>query len=129
MWYLIKVDKVKNLKELNFQSVNFQDSLLMKLSKCHFISKFNKVVLVSSKNDGFVPLYSTFLEKDLCQNEVVSLCNNLRSQIRRLERVEVQFNTDHAGTLDKLTGRRGHIEFLDNHYFLDMFFRLYGPFF
>lgn len=34
VWYLIKVDKVKNLKELNFQSVNFNDSLLMRLSRC-----------------------------------------------------------------------------------------------
>jgi hypothetical protein len=34
VWYLIKVDKVKNLKELNFQSVKFNESVLMKLSHC-----------------------------------------------------------------------------------------------
>ena len=67
VWYLIKVDKVKNLKELNFQSVKMHDSVLMKLSKCPHISNFSKVVLVSSKDDGFVPLYSTFLERQLCQ--------------------------------------------------------------
>ena len=67
VWYLIKVDKVKNLKELNFQSVKMHDSVLMKLSKCPHIANFSKVVLVSSKDDGFVPLYSTFLERELCQ--------------------------------------------------------------
>lgn len=62
VWFLIKVDKVKNLKELNFQSVCLKDSLLMRMSKCPHISKFKRVVLVSSKDDGFVPLYSTFLK-------------------------------------------------------------------
>jgi hypothetical protein len=41
----------------------------------------------------------------------------------------VLFNTEHGDTIDKLTGRRGHIEFLDNHFFLEQFFRLYGPYF
>jgi hypothetical protein len=46
-----------------------------------------------------------------------------------LERVEVIFNTEHGGTLDRLTGRRGHIEFLDNDNFLEMFFTLYAAYF
>lgn len=87
------MDKVKNLKELNFQSVKLNDSLLMKLSKNPYISNFSKVVLVSSKDDGFVPLYSTFLRPDLCQNEILDLCNNLLGRIKKLERVEVLFNT------------------------------------
>jgi pimeloyl-ACP methyl ester carboxylesterase len=62
VWYLIKVDKVKNLKELNFQSVKFQESLLMRLSRCEALAQFKKVVLVCSKNDGFVPYYSTVLD-------------------------------------------------------------------
>lgn len=62
VWYLIKVDKVKNLKELNFQSVKFNESILMKLSNCDGLSKFKKVVLVCSKDDGFVPFYSTVLD-------------------------------------------------------------------
>lgn len=87
VWYLIKVDKVKNLKELNFQSVKQEESVLMKLSKCSHISSFKKVVLVSSKDDGFVPLYSTFLARELCQNEAKGLCDNLLRRIQRLERV------------------------------------------
>lgn len=33
LWYLSKVDKVQNIKELNFQSVTEKDSFLMRLSK------------------------------------------------------------------------------------------------
>ena len=62
VWYLIKVDKVKNLKELSFQSVKFNESILMKLSHCGGLAKFKKVVLVCSKDDGFVPFYSTVLD-------------------------------------------------------------------
>lgn len=126
VWYLIKVDKVINLKELNFQSVKMHESLLMKLSKCDYISYFRKVVLVCSKDDGFVPFYSTVLEESFCDREIRVLCENIKSNIRRMERVEVVFDVAHAGTLDKLTGRKGHIEFLDNDYFLEMFFKLYG---
>ena len=35
----------------------------MKLSQSSFISNFKRVVLVSSKDDGFVPLYSTILSR------------------------------------------------------------------
>lgn len=66
VWYLIKVDKVKNLKELNFQSVQFADSLLMRLSRCPALAHFKRVVLVCSKNDGFVPYYSTVLDPRNC---------------------------------------------------------------
>ena len=68
VWYLIKVDKVKNLKELNFQSVKFNDSILMKLSRCEGLGMFKKVVLVCSKDDGFVPFYSTVLDERKCES-------------------------------------------------------------
>jgi len=38
-----------------------EESLLMKLAKCQLLSKFRKMIVVCSKNDGFVPLYSTAL--------------------------------------------------------------------
>lgn len=129
VWYLIKVDKVKNLKELNFQSVKFGDSLLMKLSQCEGLSQFRKVVLVCSKNDGFVPYYSTVLDERKCEKkEIRELCKNITSKFSHIERVEMVFDIENSGTLDKLTGRKGHIEFLDNDYFLQIFFRIYAPF-
>jgi pimeloyl-ACP methyl ester carboxylesterase len=110
VWYLIKVDKVKNLKELNFQSVSFNESTLMKLSNCEALAQFKKVVLVCSKNDGFVPYYSTVLDERKCERtEIKDLCRNLTSRMKEIERVELCFEIENSGTLDKLTGRRGHI--------------------
>jgi len=51
IWYLSKIDKVKNIKDLNFQSVTENDSFLMKLSNGEEISWFKKVILVSSSED------------------------------------------------------------------------------
>lgn len=52
----------------------------------------------------------------------------MKQRIRRLERVEVWFDVEHnVGTLDKITGRRPHIEFLENRLFLDLFFSIYAP--
>jgi hypothetical protein len=51
----------------------------------------------------------------------------MTGQIRQVDRVELVFDVGKSGALDKLTGRKGHIEFLDNDYFLDIFFKLYGP--
>jgi hypothetical protein len=48
---LSKIDKVKNIKDLNFQSVTEKDSFLMKLSNSEEISWFKKVILVSSSED------------------------------------------------------------------------------
>ena len=126
VWFLIKMDKVANLKELNFQSVNPNDSSMMRLAKCELLHLFKRVVVVCSRNDEFVPFYSTSLDRSACVGELADLCDRLKRNIRRLERVEVVFDIKQAGTLDKLTGRRGHIEFLDNDFFLEHFFRHYS---
>jgi len=42
--------------------------------------------------------------------------------------VDVWFDASHMpGTLDKMIGRRSHIEFLENRLFLDVFFAVYAP--
>jgi hypothetical protein len=42
--------------------------------------------------------------------------------------MELWFDVDHnINTFDKILGRRAHIEFLENRFFLDTFFRMYGP--
>lgn len=56
-----------------------------------------------------------------------SICLNFKKKIRRLERVDVWFDVGHCtGTLDKMIGRKSHIEFLENRLFLDCFFTAYG---
>jgi hypothetical protein len=51
------------------------------------------VVLVCSKNDGFVPYYSTVLDERKCERqEIKDLCRNITSKINRIERVEMVFD-------------------------------------
>lgn len=41
------------------------------------------------------------------------MCENIKKRIKKLERVEVWFDVDEeVGTLDKILGRKAHIEFL-----------------
>lgn len=87
VWYLSKVDKVKNIKELNFQSVTEKDSFLMKLSKEDEISWFNKVVIVSSSEDEFVPHYSARIIGDTKNNEINTMAYNIMSRIRSYDRI------------------------------------------
>lgn len=59
---------------------------------------------------------------------MIEMSENIRKYARNIERVEVWFdNEGKKGTLDKLTGRQSHIEFLDNCRFLKWFFQIYGP--
>ena len=56
------------------------------------------------------------------------MAENIRKRVKKLERMEVWFDVEHdIKTIDKMLGRRAHIEFLENRIFLDLFFKLYGP--
>lgn len=61
IWYLANVEKIKNMRQLNCQPLDEDDNLMKKLSSCDCLNWFNKIVLVSSKEDNFVPYYSSRL--------------------------------------------------------------------
>lgn len=114
IWWLTNFQKNKNLKQLNCES-NPQNQLitLYTLSQCEAISWFKKFIAVSSRQDNFVPYLSSRIEEGDLKDITRQICINLKERIRRLERVEVWFDVQHnVGTLDKITGRRAHIEFL-----------------
>jgi pimeloyl-ACP methyl ester carboxylesterase len=129
IWFLTNFEKNRNLKQLNCEPS--PDSHLISmytLSQCDAISWFKKFVAVSSREDDFVPYQSSRIEEGNLRDITRQICLNLKLRIRRLERVEVWFDVDHnVGTLDKITGRRAHIEFLENRVFLDCFFSIYAP--
>ena len=65
---------------------------------------------VSSKEDCFVPYESSRLGEETLGVMTKSISMNLRSKIKRLERVDVWFDANHnTGTFDKIIGRRSHI--------------------
>ncbi len=119
------MDKVKNIKELNFQSVTEKDSFLMKLSKEEEIGWFNKVVIVSSSEDEFVPHYSARIIGDTKNKEINSMAYNIMSRIRSYDRIEVWFDVDKKSSIDKMIGRKSHIEFIENYSFLEMLCKIY----
>jgi hypothetical protein len=101
---------------------------LYTLSQSDAICWFKKFVAVSSREDNFVPYESSRIEEGNLRDITRQICLNMKLRIKRLERVEVWFDVEHnVGTLDKITGRRAHIEFLENRVFLDCFFSVYAP--
>lgn len=114
IWFLTNFEKNKNLKQLNCEP-NPENRLITMytLSQCDALSWFKKFVAVSSREDNFVPYESSRIEEGNLKDITRQICLNLKERIKRLERVEVWFDVDHnVGTLDKITGRRAHIEFL-----------------
>lgn len=66
VWYLANIGKVKNMRQLNWQTTLDSDEIIMKkLANCDSLSWFKKVVLVSSKQDNFVPYYSSRIDEKI----------------------------------------------------------------
>ena len=89
------------------------------------------MVVVSSKDDNFVPYYSSRVDSNPGQytgdERIMKMSENMLKRLKKIERMEVWFDVEHdINTFDKITGRRAHIEFLENRVFLDIFFRLYA---
>lgn len=82
---------------------------------------------MSSKEDSFVPHYSSRVDPNIEDSWLREMAENILKRAKKVERMEVWFDVEHnIGTFDKILGRRAHIEFLENRIFLDMFFRLYS---
>ena len=128
IWFLTAFEKKKNLKELNCEPIEDSNMMTMlKLSQCESIKWFKRFVAVSSKEDSFVPYQSSRLEENSLGTMTKSICQNFKKKIKRLERVDVWFDANHCtGPIDKIIGRKSHIQFLENRMFLDCFFAAYA---
>lgn len=72
------------------------------------------MVVVSSKEDSFVPYYSSRI--DACPSKftnderITKMSENILKKVKKLERIEVWFDVEHdINTFDKILGRRAHI--------------------
>lgn len=97
----------------------------MKLSKEDEISWFTKVVIISSSEDEFVPHYSARIIGSTKNPEINDMAFNIMSRIRSYDRIEVWFDVDKKSSIDKMIGRRSHIEFIENYAFLEMLCKIY----
>lgn len=98
------------------------------------MSWFQHIILVSSSQDKYVPRASARFEVDDSKPNFSAyrkMCKNfLRSlKIDNLYRVDVEFDTDSSGTLDRLIGRSAHINFIENENLAKMLLNRYGEFF
>lgn len=74
-----------------------------------------------------MPYSSSRVDGVECSSITKLMCENIKKRVKKLERVEVWFEQDEkTGTIDKILGRKAHIEFLENKVFLNCLFRLYA---
>ncbi len=57
--------------------------------------------------------------------EINKMAANIISRIQNYERIEVWFDMDKKASLDKVIGRKSHIEFIENYSFLEMLCKIY----
>lgn len=60
--YMRRVAKIESMQDLNVERTNDNGRLLVNLASCESIRSFKWVVLVGSKEDEYVPLYSSLCE-------------------------------------------------------------------
>ena len=86
-----------------------------------------KFIVLGSKEDDFVPCYSAKIEETGVEGIDV-IGRNIAERVGETERIEVWFDSD-AKILDKLIGRKAHIEFLESKEFCEAFFSVYSRIF
>lgn len=77
-----------------------------------------------------MPGFSATLDYDGDNERIINMMNNLKSNIRSLHQIYVKFDPKKQGTLwDRVSGRRVHINFLDDdsflHFFLAQYFHIF----
>lgn len=65
IWFLTNFDKAKNLKQLTCKPNENDRVTLVSLATCECLSWFSRFVAVSSKDDDFVPYYSSRLDEQV----------------------------------------------------------------
>jgi hypothetical protein len=84
IWYLTNFEKAKNLKQLNCQPDENDEVYLKRLSESDTLTWFKKFVVVSSKEDNFVPFNSSRLDADLSDHFSKDMCSNIKKRIKKL---------------------------------------------
>lgn len=63
MFYMKKVAKVESMQDLSYDnSEQGRSNFLLELAQCEYINCFKWVVLVGSREDEYVPLYSSLCD-------------------------------------------------------------------
>lgn len=135
LWLLRRLRGSRFLDEVTLADRSRPDGpLLRKLADSPGLEWFQKVVLVSSKQDKYVPLESARIEapcrlgqydpalQEMLEQMVQNVVHPLDPE--KVMRIDVDFAMPDT-TLDTVIGRAAHIQFIDNPIFLQMVTRTY----
>ena len=136
LWVLNNFKKGESLKQLSFaDSLKMEECALYKLSNEKGCEWFNHMVVISSPQDLYSPHYSARIEthQELQKygnngKYLQKMAKNILQGRERIHRFDVDFNLP-ANNFDNWIGRAGHIEFLENHTFINTLIFLHPEFF
>lgn len=126
LWVLNNFKKCESLKQLSFaDAINVEECAIFKLANEKGCEWFNHMVVVSSPQDLYTPHYSARvethqeLEKYGRKGKLLhKMAKNILQGRERIHRIDVDFNLP-GNNFDNWIGRAGHIEFLENHTFIN----------
>lgn len=133
IWIMNYVKKADSLSELRLSDAKLpENTYLFKLSQAPGPDLFHHFALVSSPQDNYSPHFSSRIEvsrKMLKQHTVYGkMAKNLLNGRVKLHRIDTDFKIQNTN-IDSLIGRAGHIEFLENRFFMKFLLYLHPEFF
>ena len=136
MWILNNLKKGESLKQISFtDALHMEECALYKLSNEKGCEWFHHMVAISSPQDLYCPHYSARIEthKELQKygnngKYLQKMAKNILQGREKIHRIDVDFNLP-ADNFDNWIGRAAHIEFLENHTFINTLIFLHPEFF
>ncbi|OMJ76246.1 hypothetical protein SteCoe_24425 [Stentor coeruleus] len=122
LWVISKIRNSVCIQQLTLKDcLSPRHCFLYDLAKTSKLQFFEKVILVSSSQDSYVPFESARIEIGLeCPDTFqLEMADFIATNIRQLHRINVDFPIK-PGLISDLHGRAAHISLLDNQSFLNI---------
>ena len=130
LWIISKIKNSTCIQQLTMRdSLNPRNSLLYEMAKDNKMSVFEKIVLVSSTQDAYVPFESARIEIKMESPDTIQLemADFLVSGLKELYRINVDFPIK-STLISNIHGRAAHISLLDSHSFLNILLYRFAEF-
>ncbi|CAG9460477.1 unnamed protein product [Pedinophyceae sp. YPF-701] len=139
IWVMKHIRRAHSLREMALQDArDVREGFLYNLAQKEGLARFKQVVLLSSPQDGYVPYHSSRMELGpalaavaaddgeghgkgrgsvrhrVCCEMIDSILSKMEASGTRLTRVDAVFPLRDAKGLDRLTGRRAHLDFVED---------------
>ena len=117
LWVMRKMKDTKSLDQLSMNdSQKLKDSFLFNLSQEGSLKQFNKIILISSAEDSYVPWHSAricyFKSTNSSSKIEAEMVENILGE-STVHRIDVNFSV-RKNDLDGMIGRKAHINLICN---------------